>query len=729
MYLKLIISPFLLVLLFSCFCKTTAKADSLLETRVPAKRMPITRITTPPIVDGLLDEPVWQQLVPIDDLHQLRPNEFAAPTEHSQFWLAYDDDMLYIAARLFDTEPDLISLRETIQGKSFDSDDLISISLDPFNRNRQGYLFKVNPFGLRYEALITNLEDEVNEDWQAIWFAAASIDEQGWAVELAIPFKSLSFDPNSDTWGINLGRVIRRKGEILAWSSQGDNAWENAPALMGKLSPIEKINQGLGLDIKVSGVASRMDKAMEDSTDQEAEPSLDIFYKPKPALTVVGTINTDFSATEIDDLRVNTGRFSLKMAEKRDFFLQDANLYAFADLSDNGTPFYTRRIGLDRKGQAIPLNGGVKLSGRFDNYNLGLLAMQQQASGGMENDADLFVLRASRNVLAESNLGVIYTKGDPLSDDKNEVMGVDFNYNNSKAFGNKLVQASAWYQQSEDDSSESDNRAYGFTLAYPNSRMKLAWVHNTIEKNFNPAMGFVNRKDISRHDFSVRYKHYLQHNWLMHYEPSADYEMVDNTDGEKLNRYYHFSPFRLESIQGDIIKIGFSSWKDTVDRPFTPVPGFTVQPGYYENDTYWYLQLKSATSRALYFKTSTWRDDFYGAEHLTHRTELGWRPLQAWLLHAKHEIKEYDFDDSEFTLRIYTLRSELAITRGWAWFLIGQFDNKSNYLGVQSRLRWLPQADREVFFVVNKGMIRDDNDDFESLNDEYTFKASYTFRF
>ncbi|SMF16880.1 Carbohydrate family 9 binding domain-like [Alteromonadaceae bacterium Bs31] len=697
------------------------------------KHMRITRIneaSRAPKIDGLLDEKLWSELKAIEDFHQVRPQQFAPPSERTRLWIAYDQDMLYIAARMFEQHPDAISLRETIQGKDFDSDDLISITLDPFNNKREGYLFQVNPFGLRSEALITNSDSELNDDWRAIWFAAANIDDKSWTVEVAIPFKSLSFNPHSDTWGINFGRVIRRKGETIAWSSQGDNVWENAPSLTGELQPINNINQGLGLDVKISGVVNRLEDHLNKQNTNDAEPSVDIFYKPSPAFTVVGTLNTDFSATEIDDLKVNTGRFSLKLAEKRDFFLQDANQYTFADLSANGRPFYSRSIGLDSNGQPIPLNGGLKLSGRLHNYNVGLLAIQQEASTEQKNDADLFVFRGSRNIFAESNLGFIYTNGDPQSDQKNEVLGFDFNYNNSQAFDNKLVQASLWYQESHDEISNSDNSAYGFTLAYPNSRYSLDWTFQTIEQNFNPAMGFVNRTDIRRNDFNGAFRHYFLNRWVLYYEPKFDYEIVDNTLGERQSEYLHIAPIQFESVEGDLLRIGWDRMSDTVHRSYEPVPGFVVNPGDYDNNVYWYMVLNSSTSRAFYLKTSIWRESYFGAARFNQRYTLGWRPFRSWLLTSKHETKEFDFKGGEFTLRISSLKSELALSRDWAWFLIAQFDNKSNYLGLQSRLRWLPQADRELYFVINKGMIREEEEDFfRAIRDEYVVKASYTFRF
>ena len=149
-----------------------------------------------------------------------------------------------------------------------------------------------------------------------IWEVAASIDEQGWLAELAIPFKSLPFDPNIDTWGFNFGRGIRRRGEEMAWVSR--NRSYN-PSILGLASGLEGMDQGVGLDIVPSVSASNRRDIVLSATDSNFDPSLDVFYRLTPSLNASLTINTDFSATEVDDRQVNLTRFGLFFPEKTRF--------------------------------------------------------------------------------------------------------------------------------------------------------------------------------------------------------------------------------------------------------------------------------------------------------------------------------------------------------------------------------------------------------------------------
>ena len=176
-----------------------------------------------------------------------------------------------------------------------------------------------------------------------------------------------------------------------------------------------------------------------------------MFYKITPSLTGALTINTDFSATEVDDRQVNLTRFGLFFPEKRDFFLQDADIFEFGGLEANGRPFFSRRIGLSDDGEPIDLEVGGKLTGRVGRWNIGALSVRQDDSSQPDCRApdNATVARASANLLEESNVGMIVTEGNPGSTVDNSLAGVDFLYRNSRLPGGKLVEVNAWAQESD----------------------------------------------------------------------------------------------------------------------------------------------------------------------------------------------------------------------------------------------------------------------------------------
>src|SRR5690606_783674 len=229
-------------LAFLC-AAATAQESNLQDPGQKSVRM--VRTPTPPVIDGVLDDAVWANAALVDDLHQTEPVEYAQPFEHSEIYLLYDDNALYVGARLYDTDPEQITAQNMRQNDSVGGDDRFYVTIDPFNQRRGGYFFGINPNGVRADGLYRNVS-EFYGDWDSIFYAQAGRFEQGWIAEMAIPFKSISFDPNTDTWGLNFSRGVARKSENLAWVSR-DRAYN--PSISGTAVGFEGLQQGIGLDI------------------------------------------------------------------------------------------------------------------------------------------------------------------------------------------------------------------------------------------------------------------------------------------------------------------------------------------------------------------------------------------------------------------------------------------------------------------------------------------------
>ena len=472
------------------------------------KTVRVVRVDTPPFIDGTLDDDVWKRANVITDFHQIRPGDGTPPSEPTEVYLLYDDDAFYIGARMYDSDPELIAAPTIRHGQGLGPDDRLVVIIDPFNTGRSGYRFETNANGIRHDALYNDISSFQSE-WSVIWDVAASIDENGWNAEIAIPFKSLPFDPSTEDWGFNFGRGIRRRGEEMAWVSR--NRTYN-PSILGVASGFSGIDQGMGLDI-VPSISVSEQKTFDPSVrDSSVDPSLDVFYRLTPSLNASLTINTDFSATEVDNRQVNLTRFNLFFPEKRDFFLNDADLFQFGRIGaggnnsanratsrpsrENARPFFSRTLGLSQSGMPVDLEYGGKLSGRIGRWNLGTLAIRQDAFGDVDA-TNLFVGRLTANVLEESSIGMIVTEGDPQSNRNNSVVGADFRFLNSRLSGGRVIETDAWFQKSDTTGLDGDDSAYGLSVNMPNnSGVRAGAGVKNIEANFDPAMGYVNRSGI-----------------------------------------------------------------------------------------------------------------------------------------------------------------------------------------------------------------------------------------
>ena len=229
----------------------------------------------------------------VEDFHEIRPNEYTEASQQTRVYVTYDDDALYIAARLSDNVPGGVTAQILKQGEMLWDDDFFMLVLDPFLDRRSGYRFQTNPNGVRREALFANSNQTV-DDWQGIWRVESAVNESGWTTELEIPFKTLSFNPNNEEWGINFGRGLARTNEFSGWVSSNQT---QDPSIAGIASGLTGLRQGLGLDL-VPSVSIRHERDFALSVDDsQIEPSFDLFYKFSPTLTGSLTVNTDFSAT------------------------------------------------------------------------------------------------------------------------------------------------------------------------------------------------------------------------------------------------------------------------------------------------------------------------------------------------------------------------------------------------------------------------------------------------
>lgn len=335
-------------------------------------------------LDGRLDEPAWTRAIPAANFIQQDPDNGKPATEPTEVRILFSQDALYMGVICFDSEPDRWLGYQRRRDEFLQSDDRLMWNIDTYNNQQSGYFFEMNPSGLMGDAL--RGAGFQNRQWDGIWNAKVVRSPIGWTLEIEIPFRTLSFDPDADAWGINFQRTVRRKNEESLWMGWGRNQGLNRLSNAGLLTGLRGVRLGRGLDLKPYAVATSESFPGRGDPDvkNNASAGLDVFYSPSPRLRTILTLNTDFAQTEVDQRLVNLTRFPQFFPEKRDFFLDGSTFFDFQSTQQGGNsllPFFSRRIGLDANGNPQTIDVGGKLTGQFGATDVGALFIRTGREG------------------------------------------------------------------------------------------------------------------------------------------------------------------------------------------------------------------------------------------------------------------------------------------------------------------------------------------------------------
>jgi Domain of unknown function (DUF5916)/Carbohydrate family 9 binding domain-like len=716
------------------FCGPAAAQESAAVHNLSGrgKVLQMVRTDTPPVIDGVMDE-IWSIAPVIDDLHQVEPIEYSTPTEKTVIRVLYDEDFLYVSGMMYYSDASNIVGNKLIQGANMSTEDKLRLYINPFDDGRNGYIFQTNPNGIRTEAILENVTG-FNYDWSGIWIAASKRTNYGWFGEMAIPYKTLSFDPHSDSWGISFLRSVMSKAEIMAWTSFNR---KTDPSNFGTAAGLTDLQQGRGLDV-IPGISATNSREYEpNSSGTEVDPTLDVFYKFTPNLTGALTFNSDFSATDVDSRQVQLTRFNLFFPEQRKFFLQEADIFEFGGLSTNGKPFFSRSIGIGPGGQQLDLDAGGKLTGRIGRWNIGALAVRQAgnvgnvADGGLPiDDSDLLVGRVAVNVLEQSTIGVIATSGNPVSDASNSLIGADFNYLNTRSFEKISIEGQLWYQRSETQGLDGEDSAWGVRLFTPNDegfRGKIQF--SEFGDNFFPALGFVNRTGIKQSEAGLGHvKRFAADSWLRSFENVLVAKRTTDTGGNVESQELRLDLSRIENQVGDSAQLLYLDRREVLTEPFTIADGVTIPVGDYSFERYG-VTFATGGQRKVVLELRLENGGFFSGDRKTVKMKLDWQPSKYFTGVFEYEYNGVDLPEGKFDVRLMRVRTDVAFNAEWAWITTAQYDNQSELLDANSRLQWIPVAGREFYIIYNGGWLDENRMGFEQIGQSATLKLSHTFRF
>jgi hypothetical protein len=687
------------------------------------------RIPADFVLDGRLDERVYDEADTIRAFTLVEPEEGAAPSEPTFVRLLAGPDALVVAVRCEDSDPASISARSVERDADLGGQDRIRILLDTFRDGRSGYVFSVNPLGARVDGLVAQRGENVNLSWDGIWEAKTRIDPGGWSAEIRIPILTLGFKEGLESWGFNVERHIPRKLELQRWSGARRDYPFTLASRAGALAGLPPFRLGLGLGVRPAGVAKYGRSAPDAKADLDLEASLDVTQRLGPDLLLSLTVNTDFSDTEVDVRRSNLTRFPLFFPEKRSFFLEGSDLYEFGlGMGVDVIPFYSRRIGLV-DGVQVPLEIGGKLNGRAGDtgvYALGVHTGKEEDAGVPE--ANQGVLRVRQNVLGESSVGVIATAGDPLDRDGAWMAGVDAVYQTSSLLGDKNLLAGGWALLMDREDLEGGSRgAFGGKIDYPNDEIDGSFAFKRIGEDFDPSLGFVPRRGIWRYDASVRTHLHPDTAGLQRMTFAVTPMLVTDLDGRWESHRTHVDLIDLRFKSGDGAEVHALWQGERLDEAFEVADGVAVPPGEYQWMR-WHSVFETAAHRPLSAGLNVNWGEFYDGRLTEIHATVSAAPIPLLTLSASFERNSGRLEDGSFRNDFYLGRLRINISPDFNVLTMVQYDTDSRILGSFSRLRWTVTPESDLFLVYSYNWL-EDGGDLAPQSWESVLKVQYSFRF
>ena len=716
-------------------------------------------------LDGRVEESFWFRGNPATGFRQENPNEGAPATERTEVYVALDADNLYIGAIMHDSDPTGIIAYQKERDAFLMTDDRFMWILDTFLDGRTGYFFEINPAGLMGDGLLGGGGMGrggggggggfggfgVNKSWDGIWEARVHRNDEGWSAEIRIPFQTLNFNPEQDTWGINFQRTVRRKQEESRWTGFRRNQQFTRPVHAGRVTGLQGMSQGIGLEAKPYALAGwTYTPGNTDETTFPVDAGLDVSYNITPSLRAAATVNTDFAEVESDERRVNLTRFPLFFPEKRDFFLEGSGVFSFSPRS-GVTPYFSRNIGLYR-GEPVPILYGARLGGQIGRNEIGVVHVHT-GSGVLIDDTDttniqpedFTVVRVKRTMLEQSTIGAMYTRRSTSADENGDApldrhtFAADLDYFTSKFLGDKNFQFEAFFvghtrPERGDTSSFGDLTARGLRINYPNDVLQIHSSYRELGDEFRPAVGFTRRRGFRRVEptitFAPRPSDLLglrQIRWRVHFE------YLMNMDWERETQKTDITLLGLNFHSGDWFNVELSHVRERLDGDFEIHDGVVIPVGDYETIE-WQAFLMTASKRMVSARLRASGGEFWSGTKKEYSTDLTIRPIPGISLEAEYEWNSVSLPEGDFTTNVIRTDAKWQMSPWMSLTNNLQYDDVSEIVGLFTKFRWIITPGSELFLVYTHNWQNMEGGLFdrfrlETLSRGATTKINYTYRF
>ena len=693
-------------------------------------------------LDGILDDKAWQEAESSNGFFQRFPMDTSLAESQTEVMLSYDKNFLYVAA-ICHRKPGEYVISSLRRDFSTRGEDYFAVILDPFLDKTNGFEFAVSAYGVQRESLITNGGNGRNgttSSWDNKWFAKTTRDDKGYYVEIAIPFKTLRYKEGGVEWGVNFARSESQTNERTNWTLIPRNFQSTSLGFTGALmwdKPLKKPGFNMAVIPYITGGVT---KDYEEGTDPNSNGAFggDIKIGVGPALNLDLTINPDFSQVEVDRQVTNLDRFEISFPERRQFFLENNDLF-----SSFGTqslrPFFTRRIGIakDIVTNATVENriiAGARLSGKLNkDWRVGFLNMQTESDPEIGVPATNYTVGvAQRQVFSRSNIsGIVINKEsfateaeeDTLAFPRsfNRVVGLDYNH----ASRDNKWQGKVFYHKSIGMVNRDDEFSHGTSVRYNSPIWEVQWNHEVVGENYDAEVGFIRRTGYRRISPSLEYKYYPKLKLFNRVGAEVQTDYLWSNELGLTDRTLS-ADIILRFNRGDYLRFGYENEYVKLTNSFDPTRtgGLELETG---------TEYNAHRLTALFFSDSRRKfNTFFRATHGEYFNgrrsgisgELRYRMQPRAVISSSFSLNRVDLPEpyNSATLVLVGPKIDLTFTDKIFFTTLIQYNNQIDNVNINARFQWRYAPVSDLFIVYTDNYY---SSDFRVKNRGVVLKLTY----